>query len=346
MATLLLVLPAASRAAITIRRDTVIPVVFEDELSLRTNRAGDRFMARVEGDRDIPYGTRMEGRIAGIRAARGTDPAYMDLEFTHLLLSNGRRIEIRAYPVPLGDRYVQRDREGRFKTTENVKKRETMVLGGTAAGLILGYIFKRPFEGAVLGAIAGVVLAEEERKNGSNIVVERGKRMGALVDRDFTLDGSRPSNGDDRYRNDDWYRDANGNWNLGRDRNRNDRWNDDRSDSRAIRISYRDRALAFEPREEPFRIENQVMVPLYRTAEQLDLRVERSRDTVYYIENDENSLRFEEDSREYRLNGRRESMPQAPRVRDGVLFVPIEVFAKLTREKLSVNGNRINDSSL
>jgi hypothetical protein len=338
------VLPAISAASFTIRRDGVVPVVFERDLSVRNSRTGDRFYVRVEGDRDLPSGTRMVGKIVDIRKASGSNPAYMDLRFTDILLPTGRRIPVSAYPIQMNDRYVRRDRDGRFTATDNVKKREMMVLGGTAAGLILGSIIRRPNEGTVLGAIAGIVLSENERKNGTDVVVTKGQKLGALFDRDVYVDTSRYTGSDD-WRRDDNYDDRD-------DRYRDDSYRDDQYRDRdgrydepyassSIRISYQDRDLTYSDRETPFRDTNTVMVPLRRTAEQLDLRVEEGRSGVFYIENDDHTLRLERDNREYRFDGSRGTLERTLVEKDDVIFVPIEVFAKIKGEKIYVNGNSI-----
>ena len=55
--TLLSTVPSfAGAEGYTIRRDAVIPIVFDDQLTIRTNHVGDRFTAHVDHDRDLPDG--------------------------------------------------------------------------------------------------------------------------------------------------------------------------------------------------------------------------------------------------------------------------------------------------
>ena len=47
------------------------------------------------------------------------------------------------------------------------------------------------------------------------------------------------------------------------------------------------------------------MIPLRRTLSQLDMDVSGERDSIYVVTDGDNVLRLEQDSRSYRLNGRR-----------------------------------------
>jgi hypothetical protein len=348
----------------------VIPVVFEDSLTMRNTRTGDRFFARVDDTRYLPAGTRMEGRVEGIREARGREPGMMDLQFTELVMPDGQRHRINALPVPLTDRYVNRDREGRFTVKNEVKKKEGMVLGGMIGGFILGSIFQKGLEGTVIGAIAGIVLAENDRSNDGNTVITKGQRMGALINRDVNFDwrsngrredewdrrddGRREDRRDDRWdnrddrRNDERRNDERRN----DDRREDDRWSqgerrDDRRDDRYdrdTRIVFGIRDVTFPDRQRPFSEQGTLMVPLESASKQMNMRVSRDEtrtDRYIFIDGTEGYLQVELGSREARLNGRRVTMPQAPVERDRVLYVPLEMLAQISRETVYLNGTRV-----
>jgi len=373
-AAMLLAIPALSQAAsTTLRRDTVLPVTFEDSLTIKENRAGDRFTVRVDDNRDLPFGTKLNGRIVNVRPARDDRPAYMDLEFTEVVLPDGTRRNFRAVPIPLNDRYTTRDADGRVVVRKDVRKKENLVLGGALGGLVLGSILKKPVEGAVLGTIAGIVLAETDKKNDGNTLIQKGQRMGALVeetvtltyddrgrnrdrdwDRDRDIDRNRDRNRDrdwdiDRDRNRD--RDRDRDWDRGRnqDRDRDDWGRDDRNDQlgRDLRIEIGRRELRYTRREQPYRLGETVMVPLDRTAEQIGLNVEKGRNgkAIYVEGEDESTLRIQIDAREARLNGRTVTMDRAVVERDGIVYVPVELLARMKNETLRVNGNTVRARS-
>jgi hypothetical protein len=353
---LLMAAPVLSEAArITLRRDTVLPVVFNERLTIKENRSGDRFSARLDDNRDFPRGTTLNGRVVSVRQAREGQPAYMDLEFTEMLLPNGNRVRLRAVPIPLNDKYVERDRDGRIRARKNVVRQEQAVIGGALGGLVIGSLIKKPVEGALLGTLAGVILAQTGATTDNNTVVSKDQKMGALIERDVTIDtygddrygrddrDDRYGRRDDRYDRDDRYGRNDRNDRNDRPRSEDGQWErDDRyRDDIAIRTGSRE--LRFSQRERPYRLGDTVMVPIQRTADQLGLNVERVRNSgVIYIDGDDFAVKLAQDSREYRVNGRRATLDRAVVERDGVLYAPIEVFAEIKRESLYVNGNKIS----
>lgn len=341
----------------SVRANTVIPVVFEDNLSFRENRRGDRFYARVEGSRDLPSGTRLEGVVNDMRPARDGRPAYMDVEFRGAVLPGGQRIEIQAIPVSLDSRAIRRSRDGRLTADASKVRSEHYVVGGVVGGLAVGSLVKKPFEGAFIGALAGILISEAERNRTKNadVVIRRGQRMGALIERDFNFDGGGRFDRNDRYDNSD------------RDRfdlrpNRNDRYdgsdryenredsdrydNSDRyqdrnaryEDDRRLELSHNGKLVRFGE-VQPYRVGDTWMVPLVRTAESLGLQVQSlASDRFILIEDEDSILRLEQDSAEYRLNSKRGSMSRAVNRRDDETFVPLEILAAAANGRVTANG--------
>lgn len=318
--------PAVVQAdTIQLRRDSVVPVVMEDTLSLKDARRGDKFFARVDDARELPAGTLLEGRVIGIRDKRGNEPASMDLEFQTIHLPDGKRASIRAVPIRLDNSAIRRGDDGRL-VASRPKDKGQLVLGGFLGGLILGNSVKKPFEGAVLGVLAGIVMAESQ--GDGDVVARKGNKLGALFEKDvkLTYNGSWDGN---RYpldrRGDD------------RDMRRDDRYD---RDTRVL-LSYRGRDLGYGSNEQPYRIGNTVMVPMERTARYLGFDAGWAGTRVLMVEDDDNLLRFETGSNDYRLNGRRMRLGQALVERGGVWYGPMDAFSELRRDFVQVNGTRV-----
>lgn len=357
-----LLAPGAVRAdSIDLRRDDVIPVIAQKQLDFSSTREGDRFSTIVDDNRILPWGSRVEGRVERIERKDGKRPAFMDIQFTSIILPDGRRVDFQGTAVPLSKDYVTKDRDGRWQAKKGIRK-ETAVLGGAAAGLLLGSIIKKPFEGALLGAIAGIVVAETDKTHvaDGNVVVAKGARLGALVDRNvrFTFDGDwdrrrneRTDQDRDRETRDGYDRygyDRDGRYNGRHDTTRGDRDDDryardddSRSDSRTPSIQVGSRTLRFTNDERPYRSNGVVMVPLRSTAEQLDLdlSVDRSSGQVR-LENEDDRLVLEQESKSYRLNGRAGTLPLATERRNGVEYVPLDAFGMVIRSRITVDGTR------
>ncbi|HTQ12041.1 MAG TPA: stalk domain-containing protein [Fimbriimonadaceae bacterium] len=202
---LLFVLAAvASADTVKLQRDDVIPVVMESELSLSHTQAGDVFKADVDDSHMLPWGSRVEGVVRRVVQKHGKTPAFMDIEFTSIILPDGKHVEFHGTPIPLSKNYVTRDRDGRWLAKKGVS-RETVVLGATAGGLLLGSMESKPFEGAFLGALLGILASETDKQDigDGDIVVPKGSRVGARVDEDLTISfaGRWNNHGanDDRY---------------------------------------------------------------------------------------------------------------------------------------------------
>ncbi|HET9129507.1 MAG TPA: stalk domain-containing protein [Terriglobia bacterium] len=317
---------AQSQDRLLIRDNEVVEIKFESAVSAKSNHRGDRIVATVDNDGLLPSGTRLIGEILEIRSKDGDRKAFADMEFTTLELPDGKRVSIEAYPLPLGDRYVRRGRDGRLEA-KKATRRDNVVLGSGIGGLLLGTIFRKPFEGAVIGVLAGIVISETDALNTSGEqIVQKGQKMGATFTREVDIDL------DYRYGRDDRDRD-----NRDDSRDRDDRYESDRD----IRIEFRDRILDFRSGQTPFLQNGIVMVPLEAVAEQLGLDVSRTNSNAWYLEDQENTLKLEQNSSDARLNGKRMSLPRATVERNGLLFVPIQTFAAIKRDPIFVNGSRV-----
>jgi hypothetical protein len=293
-------------------RDSVIPVVLCDQISVHGSRRGDRFNAEVREDCDLPRGTRLEGRVIDVREKTDRHAASMDLEFTRMKLPDGAETDIRAVPVALNGANVS-SRDGHYEAVKPIRK-DSAVIGGAVGGFVIGTLIKKPFEGLFAGTLAGILVAEGQGKE-QDLVLKPGTKLGAQLERDVTFDYSRDRN-----------RDGNRDWDDAR--------NDDR-DRLHVRIA--DQDLRYSDDLKPFRQGNTVMVPLDRTADQLNLTVDKADRGRIYVESDAISLRIEQGSEAYRLNGKKGKFNRSVMERNGVIYVPLEAFSLLDAGRVMVD---------
>ena len=297
---------ASADTRIVVRRDTVLPIVFEDTLDFRHSLKGDRFYARVEDNVDLPHGTKLVGHIVAIHESRRRAPAYMDLEFDEIIMPDGDHERISGVPIQPNSRNSRRDGDGRIVVIRDRTDRDNTVAAASIGGLIIGSLGKRPIEGFILGNLAGHLAADSAERERRDVVVKSGDRMGALIDR--TLDF-------------DW---------AGRFERRREHIIDLRIDGRT---------LDFGRDERPFRDGDVVMIPLRATARQLHIEVEEGRNQQLFITGRDLVYRVEVGSRDARSNGEHVKLARPVVTRDGTVFVPAEVFRDITHGDLRIVEN-------
>ncbi len=325
----------------SIRPDSVLSLVMEGQLTMGRNRAGDGFVARVESNRDVPRGSQLRGRVLTVRRADENRPGYMDLEFSELILPDGTHQDVVAVPVRLGDVRSDRDRnrDGRFYASAPKGKKETAVLGGAVAGFALGSLFKKQLEGAIIGTLAGIVVAESDKSAQSDVVLSKGDRFGARFDQRVSFDYVPQRNAD----REDLNRDRE--TRRGRPDENSTRSDSEESRTRNISVLFGDQTLKFGADEQPFRAGSQVMLPLDRTASQLGLEVEVSRSRFIYLDGELGTLRLEKGTSDYRWNGRKGSLATALIERGGIVYVPMDAFTPLLKNGLVCKDDRDGETS-
>ncbi len=330
----LCVLPAVS-ADIRVRRDTVVPIRFEDEVRMRSAQEGKRVRAVVLDNEDLPEGSILTGQVVRVTEGSRNRPGSVEIRFMRLRLPAGNEIEIDAMPIPMTSQYVQK-RGTRWMAKNGKTNTENTVIGGALGGLVLGSLIKKPFEGAVIGALGGILAAEVAKKDDGDLVISRGAKAGAVLLSDLQMDDDYRSRGNSRDDSDD--RRSTG-W-PGRDdqTRRDDRDDRDSRDSRydrqdrggrnEVAIFLDSRELRFGAGDAPYLRDGVAMVPLLSTARQLKLDVEVT-GTRYLLESEEGALRLEDSSATYRLNGRRGELARPTEKRNRVVYVPLEALQKL-----------------
>ncbi|HWD38322.1 MAG TPA: stalk domain-containing protein [Fimbriimonas sp.] len=324
VAVLLGALTAAPARAddIDIHRNDAVQIVFEQDLRADVNRPGDRFVVRVDKDPLLRKGTLMFGRVLGVHWANRRRAASMDLELTSLVTPDGTRRHIEALPGPINDPHLTRGADGRLIARYKPGDDKAYVFGGTVGGLILGGIGHRPIRGAFIGALIGALAGHADRRANANLVVAKGEKMVAVFERDVT---DAPWRADDRP-----------GW----------RHNEGSGASETLphasaEIRYGDSRLEFDGAQ-PFEDDGVLMVPLEKTAQQLDLDVTEHTNGVATIDGPDSSMEVYTDSNEYKLNDSSGRLAHKVVQRDDTLYVPINVFAPLKADSILVNGKPVD----
>jgi len=315
----------------TLHRDDVIPVVFADRLTVKDSRPGDSFTVRVADSALLPPGTEFMGRIERIHPAHMARPASMDLRFVAILLPDHSRVPLDAAPLALDDRYITRFGDGRLVAKQDVRLQQSEILGGAIGGFIVGSIFHHRFLGATVGTMIGISAAEQQRAKDANVIVSTGERVGALINRDVTIDFEEQSS---RY-------DINKTLDHGM---ADPAHTTPAASQSAITIRVRNRDLSFSKKARPYMLGNTVMVPLERTAGQLKLNVNRQKERTIVVKGSGSSVRLNLSSRGAEMDGRRFDLPRTVIEIGGVIFAPLEALLPLLKDEVFVNGQKVESN--
>lgn len=180
---------------VRVNEDTVLPVRLNRELGSATSREGDRFQAALitEGQDDyagLPKGTRIAGQVKEVRPMQGKDPGILELEFTDVVLPDGRKYPLVGSLIDLDGKDVTTSNGViTAKATHNRDQRVVYAGYGAGAGLIVGLLTKKPLEGALVGGLLGWLVGEVDRakQRPSNVTLEPGTTMGVVLHRDLVV---------------------------------------------------------------------------------------------------------------------------------------------------------------
>ena len=294
-----------------VTRDTVVPAVFNDALSMRDNQVGDGFSVSVTDDNGIfPKHSKIEGHVVRMRWATRFRPASMDLKFDDVLYPDGHVREIDAVPVPLDSHGIHRGKDGRMYMNMDQVNPGAYWAAGTVGGLIVGGIFHRPLLGGFLGGFIGAIAAAGARQNPDNYrVARKGDKIGVFFHADVPVSVATVPNPATAHQDGE------------------------------VRLG--DHVVEFPTDQHAFWNGDSLMVPLPVMADQMDLTVDQREDGPIYIENEENMLHLEQGSDQYRLNGARGTLHAAVENRDGVTYVPVEILAAISTRNVYVNGTKL-----
>ncbi len=344
-------LAALSLASETIRidRNTVVPVKFDQELSIKGSKQGDRFTATVDKNRDLPPGTYFCGKVLKVEKKKNKES--LQLSFEEAVLPDGTRVRLSAVPVKWEGKDRYEDQDGKFDAKQGNDDGKA-VFGGIAIGGLIGSIFKKPFEGAFVGALAGVIINEGQRAERGNLVIRKDSKMGAYFQREVEFSYSPreeyPNYGVSRNDEDQWEkarhdREEERNRETGKKPSERLPASDrDNESVREVRIG--DKILGFDPRYAlPYVADGTLMVPLADVARQLGLDVDQStRSGKIYVSTQDRDLVLEQESKKYRLNGKSGEMEQQVTEKDGVVYIPAKVIGELLEKSVYLDGKKVS----
>jgi len=290
----------AGAAPLEIRKNDVVPVRFDTQLSTADSRAGDPFTATAKDDSFFPRGTVFDGHVVRVELKSKRHGASMDLAFDDVRLPDGSKHDIRGVPIPLSSKYVDREEDGHYVAKPAVRK-DTAVGVGALAGFIVGALLNKPFEGTFVGTLAGILVASSAGDD-SSLVISRGAEAGVLFQRGErfeTASASTPPSDHERDR--------------------------EASPAPGSSLKIGGRSLTYTPDLAPFRSGDVLMVPIQSTAKQLGLSYDEAGGSIF-VENDDHSLRFEPNSSSYRVDGRSANLAASVIQRNGAWYAPAAAF--------------------
>jgi hypothetical protein len=184
--------PPVGRTEMLIEDGTVIPVTLDRELSSTDSRVGDKFTATVKSGGSayagLPFGTKIEGTVVTSKEKEGNNPGMLELDFSRVILPDGRSMAIDGSLMSLDSNSVDRRDDGTFVAKSSRRDDRLVYAGyGAGAGLLVGLLTKRPLEGAVLGGVLGYLFGEVQRQNqrASDVRLNAGTEFGVRLDRDL-----------------------------------------------------------------------------------------------------------------------------------------------------------------
>ena len=161
---------------------TALTVALSSDLSSRTAKAGDPFEATVasnlsvNGQLAVPTGSRVTGTITDVVSgsrAIGSVP-MLGIKFNQIVLEDGETIPI------TGDLVQQ----GKSEKGQDTAK----ILGGAAAGAILGHQVKKNDSGKVIGGLlGGAVGAVAAKRTGTEVQLPAGSTLTITTGEPFSV---------------------------------------------------------------------------------------------------------------------------------------------------------------
>jgi uncharacterized membrane protein len=172
----------AVQAPLRVPAGTQLVVALAADVSTKTAKVGDRFEARLvsslmSGDRLVaPAGARVTGTITEAISGShqiGAVPA-LGMRFDQLELIDDRQIAIRGELQQLGESE---------KGTDAAK-----IIGGAAAGAVIGHQIKHGTRGKVIGGILGGAAGAMVAKNtGTEVQLAAGSQLTVVLDEAFEV---------------------------------------------------------------------------------------------------------------------------------------------------------------
>ena len=310
--------PAGREQTMVIPQGTVIPVRLDRTLSSTTDRQGGPVSVTVrsayDGDAEFPRGTKIEGIVSAVQQARDGQPGMLDLSFQEVLLTNGQRVNIEGSLISLDEKTVVQTSDGRLVAREQKSNDRLKFIGiGAGVGLILGRWQEHTLEGTLLGAAAGYLYSEYDRRKAqpADVTVAEGTEFGVRLDHQMSYHPSRAF----VVARANYLRAPLPSVSL---------------PSQGIAVTMAGRSVSFAGAQ-PFQEDGIVLVPLAPVMD--EARIGYNYDTrlqTVRVDTTEGELTLRAGDSYASLNGAREYLEAPAQVRDGVVFVPLNFLALAT----------------
>lgn len=303
---------------VIIPEGTVIPVRLDRALSSETNRQGDRVSVTVrstyDGDAEFPRGTKIIGVVSEAQRADSSQPGMLNLAFRTIVLPNGRRIHTDGSLVSLDEKMVKQTSDGRLVVTNKDNKNRLKFIGiGAAGGLVLGKLTKHTVEGTLLGAAAGYLYSEYDKKKiqPGDVSVAAGTEFGVQLNSQLAYNPSRASV-------------------LARENFLSVRSPSARPYLQRIRVTAGGQDIIFA-NAQPLDENGIVLVPLAPVMDQVEIAYKyNERLQAISLDTDQGALHMNIGKSYALLNGEREELEAPARMIDGVVYVPLHFLALAT----------------
>jgi outer membrane lipoprotein SlyB len=172
--------PAGRRAQIVVPDGIEMKIRLSSQISTKTNREGDRFMAVVLDPSDYADAV-VEGHIAKLnQSGKATGKTELALAFDSITLRDGRtgRFAAQVEKVYQSETVKTVDEEGNVETSSRTKDTATRGVGGAALGAIIGGIAGGG-KGAAIGAAigGGVGVGSVYIQGGKELILDPGTEI-------------------------------------------------------------------------------------------------------------------------------------------------------------------------
>jgi len=186
--------------SVTLPVGTVIPVTLDQALASNEARTGDPVSATLVSGRDdagLPVGTKLEGTVREAVPSRNGKPGVIDVDFTRVVFPNGGTRSIASSLISMDNKAISRDAEGRLEAkTGNANNERLKWVGiGAGAGLLISTLTKgNVLVDTLLGAGAGYLYDQVQRKGAGNVNLKAGTEIGVRLDRQMAFNPERVDN--------------------------------------------------------------------------------------------------------------------------------------------------------
>lgn len=329
LAPLLLCSLVASAETYSLSKNDVIPVTFDHDYTSAKARVGDTVTVTVESNPELPNGTQFLGHINQASSADAQNNGSLEITFDAVKFPNGTEVPVSAVPIPLDKKYTSKEKDGRYVGKATISK-GSAVGAGALGGLLIGSLLHKPFEGTFLGTLIGIVVGETN-SGPQQAVLKQGQEAGAYILQTVALSddphqavigaGQVPISGDQPTVPA-----------VSNDPNNDAPMNpvDGTGTVQPSQLIVNGTQLSFSSENPAFLIGDTVMVPLAESVKQLNLQETDGADYVY-IDSGRHTLRLDKGTNTYRLDGKSGTLKATPTIKDGKVYVPIDVFIMVTK---------------